>query len=236
MAREEMCPYSDVEFGFLLEDDTEENREYFRKLSQFLQLRIINLGETFFPVLRPQKGCKLIFERLSKTPRGFSLDTGGIAPLGKEGVYELICSPKQLANFHNPKWLEANQGETPLINALTQCAFVMGKENLLDQYITSMERTLNARTGLFFGPRLRESRAIDLLRGHLQEFHPWLTKDRIDGRGFNAKKDLYRPLQMIVGCLSLYYGISSGNTFTAIQELQKKVFSVQKVQKNFKKR
>ena len=77
MARDEMCPYSDIEFGFLLEQATPEALKYFRTLAKFLQLRIINLGETKFPV----------FGALINSPTcsGFSLDTGGNTPLGMEG-------------------------------------------------------------------------------------------------------------------------------------------------------
>lgn len=82
MSRNEMCPYSDVEFAFLVQNDSQEAMEYFRTLSQILELRIINLGETKFPVFGEKYA--------SPTPNGFCIDTGGNTPFGMPGVYELI--------------------------------------------------------------------------------------------------------------------------------------------------
>ena len=44
MSRKEMCPFSDIEFAFLIKDP--ENKDYFRTLGRLLELKILDLGET----------------------------------------------------------------------------------------------------------------------------------------------------------------------------------------------
>ena len=99
MSRSEMCPYSDIEFAFLIAQETPEALAYFHLLSQLLELQIINLGETKYSVFGEKEP--------SPTPKGFCLDTGGNTPLGY-GVYELIGTPKQLARFQTPEWIDQN--------------------------------------------------------------------------------------------------------------------------------
>ena len=55
MSRDEMCPCSGVKFAFLIQEDIQESKKYFQKLTRFLHLRIINLGETTFAVIPPSK-------------------------------------------------------------------------------------------------------------------------------------------------------------------------------------
>ncbi len=82
LARSEMNPYSDLEFAIVIKKDREENRLYFRHLTRLFELQIISLNETKFPLLNQG-----IF---SPIPTGFSLDSGGNTPLGKEDLFELI--------------------------------------------------------------------------------------------------------------------------------------------------
>ncbi len=220
MARKEMGPYSDVEFAFLLKEDTEPNRQYFRKLSRLIELRMVNLGETFFPVIQWRKVEKVYFDPGSLTRKGFSLDKGGVAPLGKEGIYELIGDPKTIASFQKEDWM-GGQGEIPLINALMYGEMVMGDPSLLTSYFETMRGILNNPCE-DSDRSLRETRALELLKGHIQEFAPYLGDERILLRGFDTKKDLYRPLQMSLAALALYYGFEEGNTYNIIGLLQSK--------------
>ncbi len=220
MSRQEMCPYSDIEFIFLIQEDSD--RTYFRNLSRLLELRILNLGETAYPIVRPKKmGAEFIEER-SFTPKGFSMDRGGIVPCGKEGIYELIGTPEQLASYQEPAWLQANAAEVIVANALTSCCFVMGDQGLVKSYVKCIKNILERKEHWILGQKLRQKRALDLLRGHLEEFKPRLDENRIDLRGFDVKKDLYRPLQMIIGALALYYGLESQSTLSQIRKLQQK--------------
>ncbi len=208
MARNEMCPRSDVEFGFVLRENKPEALQYFRNLSEFLELQIINLGETKFS----------IFERVDKdqpsaTPSGFSMDTGGNTPLGVKGVYELIGTPQQLAKFVGFQWIE--RGEI-LPNAMSAVCYVAGEQKLVDSYNVEKNKMLNTVEQKVTN---REVLAFKLLSGHLEEFAPNLTLEKERTKAFGIKKELYRPFQEILGCLSLFYTLKENNTFSRINEL-----------------
>ena len=53
MSRGEMCPYSDIEFAFVIEKETPQALDYFRRLARLLQIQVINLGETKCQVFGP---------------------------------------------------------------------------------------------------------------------------------------------------------------------------------------
>ncbi|MBF5059335.1 tetratricopeptide repeat protein [Candidatus Neptunochlamydia vexilliferae] len=227
MARQEMCPYSDVEFAILVERNTPEITRYFKNLSRFVALRIINLGETKWEILRPKRlPDGSMREAISLSPGGFSMDIGGLSPLGKEGVYELIGTPKELSTYQSPEWLEKHDGEMILVNAMTQTSLVWGDPKLLKSYQTRTQKWLDTKEGNLFqklrSKRLRETRALQLLQGHVHEFKPQLTDSRIDLRAFDVKKDFYRPIQMAVGGLLLYAGTNGYGTLKGIKELQKR--------------
>jgi hypothetical protein len=76
MSRDEMCPFSDLEFAFLLRDCSEVSLRYFRTLARVVELKIINLGETYLPLFFPIY-CDETAAESSPTPRGFAMDTGG---------------------------------------------------------------------------------------------------------------------------------------------------------------
>src|SRR5262249_19714111 len=138
MARNEMCPYSDLEFAFLIEKKTDENLQYFRTLAQLIELKITNMGETKFPIFGRLFGEKNA--KSSPTSGGFSLDTGGNTPLGKPGYYELIDTPKGLAAFQAPEWLEADLIVT---NALSSVCYISGNQKLLQDYNQAKDKRLN---------------------------------------------------------------------------------------------
>lgn len=225
MSRQEMCPYSDAEFAILIENDSDEAMTYFRALSRLLELKVLNLGETHYSVIRPKRIEGKMTDAKSFTPHGFSMDIGGLSPLGKTGVYELIGTPKQLAMFQEPHWLELNESEVILANAMTNGSFVIGNRDLLACYVKSMQEILGTKQK-FKEKTIHKERALNLLKGHLEEFSPLLDENRIKLKGFDVKKDLYRPLQMVVGALTLYYGLESISTLSQIETLhQQGVFS-----------
>lgn len=210
MARNEMCPYSDVEFIFLIEKKNEENLKYFRLLSEFLELKIINLGETEFPVFGERDE--------SPTPKGFSMDTGGNSPLGKPGVFELIDTPQGMAGYLSEKWM---QDDIILPSVLSSVCHVAGEKKLTDGYCAARDKQLNLTDGFFSftGVPFREKLAIELLKGHLKEFKPNLSKEKEEIQAFGIKNELYRPFQSILGSVALFGGIEAHSSFAMIDQL-----------------
>ncbi|MCE5316374.1 MAG: tetratricopeptide repeat protein, partial [Parachlamydia sp.] len=215
--RDEMCPRSDIECAFVVKEGKPNTLEYFRQMAEILEIWIINCGETPYP----------IFGRIdpfhpSPTPGGFAFDSAGNTPLGVKGVYELIGTPKTLAQFISLNWMERN---IILPNALSAVRRVAGDEKLVDEYNKEKEKALESRGKK--EPKIREILAYRLLEGHLQEFRPDLSQEKAKGHVFGIKKELYRPFQEILGCLALIFKLKEKNTFKRIDELvqQKKITS-----------
>lgn len=225
MSREEMAPYSDLEFAILIQEDSPKIRAFFQRLSRLIELKIISLGETKYDLIRSVQVGEYSLPSDSFTPHGFSMDVGGLSPLGKPGMYELIGTPQELARLQTTAWLDQGQSEVILTNALTMCCHITGNQALVSAY----KKIVN--DGLLSDTIGRQKKAIDLLKGHIKEFSPFLEEERVQLRAFDVKKDFYRPIQMIIGAISLYYGLSCQNTFEMLQELEKRqIFNFENIQ------
>ncbi len=157
LAREAITPYSDLEFGLLIEDkknkdSNEKNKIYFRNLCRLINLKLLALGETPANILNikmPKVDGKAI---LNPIPKGLCFDAcvdGGYKnPLGKrdvkgELIFELIGTPTELADYqqeqHYQKVDEKNNqpagklvSEPLLPGSLTQARLlVSGQANKL---------------------------------------------------------------------------------------------------------
>ena len=203
MSRDEMCPYSDLEFAFIIEKETPQALEYFRKLARLLQIKIINLGETKAEVLGPNHA--------SPTPSGFCLDTGGNVPTRDE----LIGTPATLAQLQTSQSI---RDDIILPNAMNSYCLVTGEVALIQQYQMKKEEI---QKQIEKGSKIdnRKKLAFCLMENHLQEFSPNLSKEKEELRVFGIKKELYRPLQEILSSLAILYQLKSFNTFDRIDEL-----------------
>ena len=213
LSRDEMGPYSDIEFAFLIKKETSEALAYFRLLSQLLELQIINLGETKVPVFGEGEP--------SPTPDGFCLNASGNTPLGMPGVYELIGTPKQLARFQTLEWIDQN---VILANAANCVCWIAGDEKLIDVYRRKKATVLKLKQKTLGKKETREILAMRLLASHLAEFA--LSQDKEQNNVFEINRELYRPLQEMLSSLALFYDLKARNTLERIDELvERGVFS-----------
>ena len=222
MARNEMCPYSDLNFAFLIGKKTEKNLGYFRTLAELVELKIINLGETFFPLF----GTLLNEEspEASPTSAGFSMDSGGNTPLGKPGRYELIDTPEGLAKYQSVPWMEADINVT---NALSSVCHVAGDKRLFVKYYQAKQDQHSRADGSFSFTRTPfcQKLAMKLLEGKggdVEELKLNLARENEKNNHFGIKKELYRPFQSILGSLTLFCGLPTCSTFGMIQQLLQK--------------
>ena len=209
MARDEMCPYSDIECTFLVKKETPEGQKYLALLSQLLDIKIINLGETAFPLV----------EESSPTPSGFCRD----AVLNS---VELIGTPLDLAQQLTANWI---QKDMVLSNAMSSVCWVAGDHELVCAYQKHIQEALDKGKTFFSNEKSPRYRlALNLLVNHIDAFAPNLSKHKEQIKAFGIKKELYRPFQEIISSLALFYELKSFNTMERMDELIKlKVFSPQ---------
>lgn len=223
MSRQEASLFSDLEFAILIDKDSPNHREYFRKLTRLLHLKVINLGETNFPILN--HGLE------SPSVTGFCFDSGGNTPLGKEGLFELIGTPEQLAEFVTPLWFEQ---DVIISNAMSNLGFITGDRKLLQTYEEKVKVNLDS-TISEKGKNLlaREQRALSLIRGDIQEFKPNLDEQKEQSKVFDIKKELYRLPNSTLNALAIFYGLQAKNSWARLQELYERGVINKEAQENF---
>jgi tetratricopeptide (TPR) repeat protein len=223
-----VTPYSDIEFGILIENDTEFNREYFRNLTYLVQAKVIQLGET--PI--PRSLFDYSFDHLVSS--GFCFDLGGKISLGRyydesppsgkqQGSlkYELIGSPENLIRYIEDSYFAVDK---LLPVELSQCTHVAGDVGVTARYkklLADRFDGINADNRRFC-----QVRAINLLVGNqyllgdLQQFN--VSFEVIDDEKlYDIKREIYRLPDRLIGDLALFYGILEGSAANKIRRLEK---------------
>jgi tetratricopeptide (TPR) repeat protein len=225
LAREEMTPYSDLEFGILIHGDTPANRDYFKRLTNLLHLKVINLGETILPTLNIP--ClKAFFDRI--IPRGFAFDGAGMegkgckTPFGNHKTFELIQTPEKMAQYiaqdKHGKWWHQKERHLPM--ELLNFTHLLGSNELTEQYRQKVQENLN--TPYQEGLNLRQHLAKEhLVQEDMENFDPRMRDLDRQGMLFKVKNDFYRFPHLALDRLALLKEVLASDTFGRIDQLNK---------------
>lgn len=223
-------PYSDFEWGILIEEnkDSNLNKQYFKSLTNLLYIKMLNLGETILPSMaiksinnfysEDQLEDNWFFDDIA--PRGLAFD--GLMPgackwpLGNMHTdephkYELIQTPLSMANFQN-KYKKDHK----LLQVLANVCFLEGNLQLVENYYVALNKM--AKTG----QQLKDI-STTLLREDSEKYKLGIFNIDHSGELFNVKKDIYRLPDRIIIALGQYFlsenNISSLNVWSLIDNL-----------------
>lgn len=237
MARAEMTPYSDLEYGILIAESEEKYKQYFRYVTQLLHLKMVNLCETTpkimditlplidsqaFPVSIPNG---FSFDGQAKAGCKNPLGNRGLSNVNKEDLFELIGTPKELLEYQSDSWFIKNQHLSLILTCIDH---ICGNETLTNQYKKLLQDFLDKAEQptetANNGKSRRRVRAAQVLYFDLLKFEPKLGKITNYGREVPIKYELYRLLNTILDGLSLFNGLNLDKTWLRLQGLSKKGF------------
>nr|WP_166158012.1 tetratricopeptide repeat protein [Neochlamydia sp. AcF84]NGY95860.1 hypothetical protein [Neochlamydia sp. AcF84] len=227
LAREEMTPYSDLEFGILMQTENPENRDYFKRLTTLIHLKVINLGETILPALNiPCLKAIDFFD--GTTPRGFAFDGAGVegkgckTPFGNSKTFELIQTPEKMAQYiakdEDGQWWHDKEPHLPM--ELLTFTHLIGSYALTEQYRQKLQKKL----GIFFQTDLSLRQYLakqHLVVADMEAFNPGMGDLSRQGMLFKVKNDFYRFPHLALDRLALLKKVMASDTFTRIDQLNK---------------
>lgn len=245
VGRMEATPYSDLEFAILYSEPASANKvNYFRVLTHFLHLKIINLGETILPAL----GIEYLNDFLSSnpssnwfydslTPRGISFDGAmpwaSKTPLGRmatqeKPALELIRTPQEMAELQDED-VALKEGYH-LADIISRATLLYGNKALLNEYNERVAGKLNAKS--LVGGHLAKAKSIQtvgFIRGMKQLLldtvtydpcYSYIGKHCTVGALFDAKKQFYRLISLLLSDLGLIFDIRSPSPWHVVSTLR----------------
>ncbi|CAH1268598.1 Hypp3922 [Branchiostoma lanceolatum] len=229
-ATETVTPYSDLEFAILLDEgcDTDENKQYFRHLTNYVHLKVINLGETIIPAMAIKSLNDFESDNPadnwfydSETPRGFAFDGSmpwaSKTPLGRDKTrarpaLELIRSPSCMAELQQGN-IAVSEGYH-LSDILRNVCCLTGDDGLVDEYMKIVNETLTStrrREGSVSVIHAGETLAKDVER---------YGKQGLTAKLLDVKKDIYRFPTISIDSLCVLCGLKPGSVWKVISDME----------------
>ena len=134
----------------------------------------------------------------------------------KAGGFELIMTPIEMAELHSEEWYKKDKH---ISSALSFYSLLEGNSNSLDlinSYGHEFRSLLNLETlseNMESRENIRELRAKNLLKESLSRYSIRAGREEVNTRSFSAKYDFYRPVQMIISHLALYFDVFTNSTW-----------------------
>ena len=230
LARNEMTPYSDIEWAILIGSEEEQCKVFFRNLTNLVHLQIINLGETILPAM----GIEMLsgdwfFDDI--TPRGISFDgflPGACkTPLGNMQDFELIHSPVTMAKFQTTEMHLKNPCLAEVL--LTVGSLQSQNQVLFNEYKTALESELCkscASDSCHHTTVVSQAqcRGMDTLRKDVSRYEELITGrySYEDGKLYDVKKEIYRLTDRVVAGLAKCFGSTKCESFEILNDLHQK--------------
>ena len=200
IGREEICPYSDLEFMILIQDP--KAFAYFKALVHILEIQIASLGET-------STGNPVFTCIHTKNPSGFHIDSSPTLHTN------LIQTPAGMARMQNNPIKDPQTIENTVLKTIS---ISQTDPSLFAIYQTALEAPLKAYC---------EERAFQFFRIRIADYKKhWKHHFNPETGIFNIKEHYVEILIHLLSDIAFFFGITKTNTLDIIDRLVEiKVFT-----------